>query len=325
MRARAFSVLFLALQAAACGGRTVEDERAGELAFPIGTYAHCARGTFTEDGSFLNSSGFIEDASLVVTQTGATLNAEYLDANGQSESFVFALTSDTSATLSPAGQMAAGFTGFCVLGIGVSNEQPYAAELSAGAGALTYDTGTVFLSLTGLASGDGGECGPRSTPAGVWLVCDGGPSSGPSDAPSADSKLPTGALACTSHLATHYVSDGMQQFVASGGDGTLTLGPSGSGVIASYAADSFVGGTLHFDVTTGITAQPAADQILTTPCEVPVTMGGLPPSTPETLPITAGALALDDSTLFLSFTGTMDQSSSCAGAQKVGSIICKKP
>jgi hypothetical protein len=330
MRARAAASVLLAMELVACGGRTTSDgsgpaDDSGALVFPVGTYARCARGTYAEDGSFLNTSGFIDGAGLVVKQSGATLSADYVDPSGPSESFEFALTTNTSATLAPVGQTASGFTGFCVLGVGVSNEQPYTAELTADAGALTYDSGVVFLSLTGLAAGDGGECGPHSSAAGVWLVCDSGPPAVPEDpAPSAASALPTGAFACSAHLATHYESDGIQQFVASGGQGTLALDQTGSEVTASYQGDSFVSGTVHFAATTATTAQPTAGQSLTTSCEVPITMGGLPPPKPETLPLIAGALTLDASTLFLSFAGTMGQSSSCAGAQKVGSIICTK-
>jgi hypothetical protein len=66
-----------------------------------------------------------------------------------------------------------------------------------------------------------------------------------------------------------------------------------------------------------MTANAEAGQILMAPCMVPT---GTHP--PEPLPIAAGALAIIDSTLFLSFAGTMAASSSCPGAQVAGSVIC---
>jgi hypothetical protein len=344
MRARAVVPILLATELAACGGRVDADQGSpepsdastidasasdsGALAFPVGTYAHCARGSYTVDGSSLNTVGFVEDAVLVVKQNGTTLTADYVDANGETQSFDFALATDTLATLSPAGQTVTGFTGLCVLGIGYSNEQPYGAELSATTGALSYDSGAVFITMAGSAEGDGGECGPTFTTAGVWFVCDDGPSSEPIDdaAPSLVPDFPVGSYACSSQIGTYYESGGTKQFVASGSDkGTLTLTQTGSDVTAAYSADSFITGTLHFAVTTATTAKAAAGQSLTTPCEVPVSVGGPPPSqTPETLPLAAGSLMLDGSMLFLPFTGAMDPSSSCAGAQKAGSLICAK-
>jgi len=70
-------------------------------------------------------------------------------------------------------------------------------------------------------------------------------------------------------------------------------------------------------------ASAAASQTLAVPCAVPIgAASGLP--SPAALPVAAGSLTVVGSTLFLSFAGTMDASSSCSGAQVAGTLICAK-
>ena len=88
---------------------------------------------------------------------------------------------------------------------------------------------------------------------------------------------------------------------------------------AQYAGDSSLAGTLSLGVTTAATASADAGQTMMAPCMVPIPTGT---QTPGLLSIAAGALAIDESTLFLSFAGTMAASSSCPGAQVAGSVIC---
>jgi hypothetical protein len=333
----------LAIPLVACGGRTVPDEDSpqpsdastggspngdsGALAFPVGPYTRCARGQHTANGSFLNGAGFEGGAVLTLKQSGSTLAANYVDLNGKTHSYDFQLTTSTTARLAPAGQTVTGFTGLCVKGVGVSNEQPFDAEMSASAGALTYDAGVVFVSLAGPVAGNGGDCAPITTPAASWLVCDRGPSSDPIDdpVPSPVPRFPTGSYACSSHVETFYHSDGMDQYVTSGGDkGTLTLSQSGSDLSVDYANDSFIAMTAHFSVTTATTAKAATGQSVILPCEVPISSSAPPSRALETLPVAAGSLMVDDSTLFVSLSGAMDQSSSCDGAQKAATLICTK-
>jgi len=112
----------------------------------------------------------------------------------------------------------------------------------------------------------------------------------------------------------------------SDGWGTLTLTQDGADVTAVYSGDSAVTGTLFLTATTATTAIAEANQTMTAPCTVPISTvtGGGPSPTPMTLPLTAGSLALVGSTLFVSFTGTMDAGSACPGALLAAGLICSK-
>jgi hypothetical protein len=339
----AVALLCFAIPPVACGGRTVADEGSpepsdastggrpdgdsGALAFPVGAYTRCARGQHTANGNFLNVAGFEGGAVLTLKQSGSTLAADYVDLNGRTHSYDFQLATSTTARLAPAGQTVTGFTGLCVKGVGLSNEQPFDAEMSASAGALTYDSGAVFVSLAGPAEGDGGDCPSVSTPAASWLVCDRGPSSDPIDdaVPSPVPQFPTGRYACSSQIETFYHSDGIDQYVASSGDkGTLTLSQAGGDLSVAYENDSFIAMTAHFSVTTATTAKPATGQSVTLPCEVPISSSAPASRALETLPVAGGSLMVADSTLFVSLSGAMDQWSSCDGAQKAATLICTK-
>jgi len=138
------------------------------VTFPIGIYTNCARGTRSSDGNlFLGAAGFESGAVLTLAQSGTTVNATYFDQNGVTQSFSFAATTSTSATFAEAGDVIHGFTSPCVLGPG--NQQFYTATMTAGAGAMTYNAGTVFIALTGNLESDAGECGTRSAPGGSFL------------------------------------------------------------------------------------------------------------------------------------------------------------
>ncbi len=343
-------MLLLALQVAACGARSdlgaiaprdasapdapahdapahdAEAVDSGAVAFPLGTYTDCAQGLHNPDGNiFMNSTGFEPGATLTLEQSGATLGASYVDLGGTTSSFDFAATSATSATLAHAAQVSSGFKALCVLGVGVSNEQMYPAVLHASAGALTYDSGSVFLSVAGQLKADTGTCGPQAIPAGFWIVCRQGPAAQPVDAgpPPSVPSLPVGSYACSSQVETRYQSGGQTQIVSGGSSGTLVLSQSGAQLTASYSGDPSVAGTLQLGVTTASTANALATQSLTVPCDVPLGTGGAPPPPkPEQLPIAAASLAVDGPTLFLSFSGALGAGSSCSGAEKVGSVIC---
>lgn len=337
---RASGSLLLAIIIAGCGGRTDLDSGAststgdastvdaGGVTFPLGTYARCARGLYNPDGNvFLNTSGFEPGSALTLTQSGSTVTASYLDLNGKTSSWDFVLTSDTSATLFPSGQTLSDYGGLCVLGVGFQNEKPFPAVMSASTGALSYDSGTVFVSFQGTLEGDGGECGQQSTPASVWLVCDDGPSPAPSDeAPTPVTQIPQGTYTCNSQVETFYEHNGQSQYVGAGGDaGSLTLTEAGGDFAASYSGDPYIAGLLHFGAQTATTATARPDQSVSAPCLVPITTGGGLPATPETLAIRAASLMLNDSTLFFSFAGAMSADSSCPGAKKAGSLLCTKP
>jgi len=317
-----------AMQLSGCGLTTRDAEpEPGETGFPIGTYENCAQGTRSPTGPFLNSSGFVPGAALTLTESGTTVTASYVDMGGTTNTFDFELTSNTSATLNPEAQLDLGDSTTCAFGIGVSHETFLPAILDASAGALTYDSGTVFVSLSGLMHSEAAEgCAAESSPSTAWLVCQNGPSNERIATSPLISvpQLPVGKYACTSQVETFYESGSVKQYVTSGGSkGTLTLTQTGAQVTAQLADDSFITGSLQLDVTTGTTANAALHQSLVAPCEVPISIEGPAPSQgPEALPITSASLSIDDSMLFLSFTGVLDATSACSGAQKAGSVIC---
>jgi hypothetical protein len=279
------------------------------------------------NGSVLNSIGFLTGATLTITQSGARVTAAYDDSNGNSSSLGFAVKTSASAALTAPAQFETNdVSGDCVLGVGVSNEFFYPMEMDASAGALTYDAGTMFVSLEGKVEGDGGPCGGQAFPASLWLICDDGPAPAPAEsAPSAPS-LPAGNFTCTSQIATFYNDGKGSQYVAGGGDGgKLTLSRTGADVVAEYSGDLFVTGTMRLRAATPTAALAEAGQSLATSCDV--LLGGVNGGLSETrgpLPIAAGSLSIDDGTLFLSFTGYMSKDSICAGAEKAASLICTK-
>jgi hypothetical protein len=294
----------------------------GTTSFPTGTYTNCVQGIRNPSGNaFSNVAGFESGAVLTLAQSGNTVQSTYVDQNGLTQSVSFSTTTGTSATLTPAGQMIPGFVSVCVLG--PANERSYPASMITRAGALIYNAGTVFIALTGGLQADAGSCGTLSAPdASFWLLCqerEGGAqaSSGAGSAPV--SPLPAGQYACSSQVEARAHIDGIDQFVAGGGSGTLTLAQDGAKASAQYMGDSSLAGMLTLDVTTSTTANADTGQTLMAPCMVPVSTGTQPPGP---LSIASGALTISESTLFLTFAGTMAASSSCPGAQVAGSVIC---
>jgi len=318
-------ITLLALGVAGCEPRVVFPEHhvlPGIGSFPIGTYTTCAQGVRNPTGNlFLNIAGFQTGAVLKLAQTGTTLQSTYVDQNGATRSVSFSTTTDASATLTPAGQVIPGFNSLCVKGL--RDQTPYPASMTTRAGALVYDAGMVFMTMTGGLESDAGPCGMFSEPdATFWVICeerDGGapPSNGGGSPPV--TPLPAGQYSCNSQVETRALIDGINEFVTSGGSGTLTLAQDGAKVSAQYLGDASLAGTLSLGVTTSATASADAGQTMMAPCMVPAPTGT---QTPETLSIAAGALAISESKLFLSFAGTMAADSSCPGAQVAGSVIC---
>jgi hypothetical protein len=319
-RARLAHALLLGALAVACGSRSQLDGAgglggadAGEP-FPVGTYTSCAFGTVTA-GPFLAPSGIDPGATLTVTQTqkGDERTATYVDENAHTHVWKFATTTSTSATLAPSAQTAAGFgSGICVYGVGVSNEKFFPTELAATTGALTYESGTMFVSLEGeLASKM--DCGDVSAPASVWIVCGDGPAPVVS-APASSAQLPTGNYACTSQIGTHATVGATNEYITSGASGTLVLAQTGAEVTADYAGDLGVSGTMHFTATTASTANGDEGQSLTALCP----LAG--PS--DELPVAAASLSVNGGTVFVSFAGTMSASSACPSAQMTGTLVC---
>jgi hypothetical protein len=310
-----------------CGARTgtedIEESEREELAFPVGTFTHCARGIVTSDaGHFFHSSGFETDATLTLERTGGAVSATYRDIAGEDHTLDFAITGDHSATLAPSGQTFSGEMGFCVLGIGWSHTRPFAADMMVSAGAITYDAGTVFVALEGRLEGDGVECGVVSASAAVWFACDDGPTpeSGERIAPSPLPRFPTGALDCTSQLLTEHHEGGITYLVGNGGTGSLEIAQAGAELTATYVDDVW-SESAQLNAITTATALAGPGTLAQTFCDVP-----LPATGPlEDLTLTAQALTAGESSVVLSFTGTMDASTACPGARKAGAIVCLSP
>jgi hypothetical protein len=305
-----------------------QPRRLGATGFPTGTYTRCAQGAHNPSGNeFLNSAGFQDGARLTLAQSGTTVTTTYVDQNGLTQSLSFSAMTDTgAATITQLGQVIPGFKSLCVLGPG--KETGYPASMSVTAGALTYDAGVVFLTLTGDLQSDAGACGARSQPrASFWVACEdrlgGGAVLTAGARPAPVAQLTAGRYSCSTQVETFYHVNERNQYVAGGATGTMTLMQDGAKVTARYSGDTSLAGTLHFTATTSTTASAEAGQSLMAPCMISKKTGR-PSRTPEPVPIAAGSLTMIDSTLFLSFAGTMAESSSCPGAQVAGSLICSK-
>jgi hypothetical protein len=294
--------------------------------FPIGTYASCAQGAHNPTGNtFFNTSGFQDGSVLALAESGTTVTSSYIDQNGVTQSLSFSTTTGTTATLARRGQVIQGFTSLCVLGPG--KETFHQASMTVNAGTLTYNAGTVVLTLTGALQSDAGACGTVSqSGASFWVLCEGrqdGAFPSVDAGPPPVTQLPAGRYSCSTQVETFASIDGLNQYVAGGDSGTLTLTADGSKVTGQYNGDRSLAGTLRFGATTPTTAIAEAGQTLMAPCMVPRGTG-LPSQTPEPLPIATGAITLTDSVLFLSFAGTTATGSSCPGAKVVGSLICPR-
>jgi len=291
--------------------------------FPTGTYTSCAQGAHNPSGNnFLRAAGFQDGARLTVAQSGATVTSTYVDQNGLAQSLTFSTTTDTLATIARKGQVIPGFKSFCVLGRG--SGAGYPASMTVTAGALAYEAGTMFLTLTGDLRSDAGACGALSqSEASFWVGCEnrqGGAVHAVGAEPAPVAKLPAGRYSCRTQIETLDHFNGQNLYAAGGATGALTLTEDGAKVTAQYSGDTSLAGTLRFKAKTSTTASAETGQTLTAPC-----MGtGRPSRTAEMLPIAAGSLTIIDSTLFLSFAGAMAESSSCPGAQVAGSVMCSK-
>ena len=116
-------------------------------------------------------AGFQEGAHLTLAQTGTTLTSTYVDQDGRTQSLNFSTTTDTLAAIAQKGQVISGFKSLCVLGPGSAADYP--ATMAVTAGALAYESGMVFLTLTGDLRSDAGACGVSlSQPkASFWVGC----------------------------------------------------------------------------------------------------------------------------------------------------------
>jgi hypothetical protein len=283
-------------------------------------------------------SGFESWTYLRVSQSGNTVTASFVDEDASAWSVRFAATTETSAALEP-GQTLSGpyiYTD-CVFGLGDIGQEPATVALTHGE--LTYEHSTLFLSMTGTASTtDAGMCDTANIPATVWFACQVGDGGTPpprqvddAAAPMPPPLFPVGPYSCSSILDQTCRTDGGSDNSVGGSSppfadaGVLTLAQSGAVVTADYSGDSWLSGSLRFAVATSTAATAGPGQTLATPCQVPFSLSGPPPPPgPEPLSVEAASLTMDGTTLFLSFAGTMTGSSTCAGAEAAGSLVCSK-
>jgi hypothetical protein len=157
----------------------------------------------------------------------------------------------------------------------------------------------------------------------VWsllvLACGSSASSSQPDA--ASPSFPTGIYSCESSLSIAGTYQGMHWTAVGGGNGTLAVTQAGSVVTAAYTGDSFVSGTMTFTVTSPGSAEPTttADETMNVLCLIP----GDGPM--QSTSIAAGTLTMDGTTLFLSFSGTMQpgtEASACDGLTVPGTLTC---
>jgi hypothetical protein len=294
----------------------------GSIAFPIGTYTRCAEGQQNPNGNnFLNGAGFQVSATLTLAQSGDTVTSTYVDQNGIIQSLAFSPTATTQATLAGAGQVIPGFSSLCVQGPG--NEGGYPATMTVDAGLVTYHAGEVLLTVTGGLQAQAGPCGNLSQAgASFWVLCEdqqGRPA--PVADPVGVTQLTGGRYSCRTQLETFARAGGLDQYIAGGGAGTLTLTANGAEIAGDYSGDKSLSGALRFAATGATTAIAGSGQTMMAPCMLATPA---PSSAPEPLPIAFGSLVVVGSTLFVTFAGTTAQGSSCPGAQVAGTLICSR-
>jgi hypothetical protein len=298
------------------GASTDGDARDAGTSFPDGTYTRCAFGTVST-GPFLIPSGFDDGATLTVTKSGDQRTATFADGSGRGASWSFTTTTSVSAVLAPNAPSTPGFgNSICVYGVGVSNENFFPTSFAARWGAMTYESGAVFLALRGEIRSRT-DCGDVAAPASVWIGCTGGPAPDVG-ASTAVLSFPIGDYTCTSQVGTHTTLDGKNAFITSGGSGgALTVTQSGARVTALYLGDPWLTGTLDFALGTASTGTGVAGQTLTARCAID-------PTTAEFSVTAASLAAADDGTAFLSFAGTMTAGGACPGGEKIATLVCAK-
>jgi hypothetical protein len=322
---RPFASLLIAapflVAAAACGGRQAADP--SPTGFRLGTYDNCVTDTIL---SVPGGGGEVGVAgSVTLSQSGSTFTVSYGGDSGvfTVPSLQFTQASDTSATLL-AGQDVSGVSVPCA----PLDFAPTVTQLASGS--LTYNAGTLFLSVEGtdepVDAGDG--CSSPGGTAGVLVTCT-----------SADAGAPSGAVAPNEALGSTFVGSymcvstainskpGPEPYTSSSSSfpdqGTLTITETSGTLAATYAKDSFVEGSMQFVATTSSAAVPAtADQTMQVLCFNPTSTDPTP--TLSSLPVTSATLTLDGNWVVLSLVGEMPSTSACPGAQTFVSLYCSR-
>jgi hypothetical protein len=300
------------------GGSAGEDGGASATGFRLGAYDNCFATTFlgTPGGGGTTEHG----GGVTLAQSGSVLTVSYgADGGLLDTSLEFTQSAGAAATLRP-GQQVDGIQVVCA----PLESAPSVAPLAAGS--LTYNEGTLFLSVIGTAEpvDAGGGCTNPGGPASLAITCsDDFAAAGEGiDAGSNDGALGgdfVGVYSCASSV----VSASASVESAAAGSGALTITETGGVLTAAYAKDPYVQGSLAFVATTGSAALPAvANETMQVVC-----IGASVPSdfTPSSLPVTSSTLTIDGSSAVLSFVGTLASGGSgCVGAETTVSLLCGK-
>ena len=156
--------------------------------------------------------------------------------------------------------------------LGVGSGAGYPASLTVSAGALAFEAGKVFLTLTGELRSQAGACGVlRQTEASFWVSCGNRLGGAPvvSAGPAVAAKLPPGRHACRTQIETLDRIGGRNEHVTGGGTGTLLLTEDGAGVTAEYSGDASLAGTLHLQARSATSAGTGPGQTMMVPCMGP--------------------------------------------------------
>jgi hypothetical protein len=254
----------------------------------------------------------------VLNQSGSTITVGYGGDGGIPDtSLEFTPTSDNSATL-PTGQQRAGIEIVCVSeqsGPGLSDPGfgPSVAQLASGS--LTYNAGTLFLSVIGTVEAPGayGQCASLGEPVAFIITCsddtgaDGGASEADLSAGPSGSAF-VGVYECTP--AIWQVQPGNPGGESgTSGSSTLTITQTGRVLTATLGDNLLFKGSLEFVATTSNAAVPAApNQTMQVTCV---------DGEQNSLSVASSTLTIDDSSVVLSFAG-----SGCGGYDIAGSLLC---
>ena len=251
---------------------------------------------------------------MTLGQSGSVLTANFGGAGdvvGIPTAFLrFAPTSGTSATLLP-GQDATNIELPCP-----DLSTPTVAHLASGS--LTYNAGTVFLSIEGTAESVAKGCSNPGGPAAMFVTC----SDDAGELPRAGIDAGSSDGGSGSAFVGTYSCNDLEQIHTGGvgsGAGTLTITAAGGVLTAAYADDtSSVQGSLRFVTTTDDTAVPAtSNQTMQVVCPA------FPPVWSQMV-VAASTLRIDGSWIVLSFVGSMSPGSGCTGGTTSVSVLCAK-
>lgn len=313
----------LALLVGCNGGEVVGSDAGDASGFPLGAYDNCFLGTFldTPGGGGVATNG----GTVTLAQAGSVLTATYHASNGGvlGASLEFTQTSGTSATLLP-GQEVDGIELSCA----PKDFAPSVTQLASGA--LTYNAGTLFLSVVGTAGPVGSEdAGADDAAAYCWnpggqaalaITCGKGGANGGGGAAGPGEAMPGSDFVGTYPCQSLAMTSGMVQSVG-GGSGTLTITETGGELTAAYTGDSFVHASLAFVPTTSNAAAPATpNETMQVLCISPDPSGG---ESLISLPVTSSTLTIDGRAVVLSLIDSMP--SSCYGtmAETAVSLFCE--